>query len=365
MPLPTQRDHEALRLRLLDWLAQQLPAGSDPKISALSIPEASGFSSETLLFDATWGDEGRRQTGAFVVRTAPDMDDHPIFPSYDLAMQHRCLALVREHTDVPVPRAPWIELDPEPLGAPFFVMERIEGQVPPDNPPYVFGGWLAEASAEQRADFQHRSVEVLAKLHTLEPRSVDLGFLERPEFGESALDQLLGYQRYYYDWARKGVTYPSIERAFDWLEAHRPESEGPSVLNWGDSRIGNIMYRDFRPVAVLDWEMAAVGAPEADLAWMVHMHDFFADFADQAGLPGLPGFLRWQDVTATYEQLTGRDVRNFPFYAVFAGLRYMIISIQIGLRGIAYGQMERPSDLDELLMNRGVVERMMSGEYWD
>ena len=61
----------------------------------------------------------------------------------------------------------------------------------------------------------------------------------------------------------------------------------------------------------------------------------------------------------------GKALLEVSFYAVFAGLRYMIISIQIGLRAIAYGQMEQPSDLDELLMNRSVVERMMSGEYWD
>ena len=52
-----------------------------------------------------------------------------------------------------------------------------------------------------------------------------------------------------------------IERSFEWLDAHWPKHEGPTVLSWGDSRIGNMMYRDFAPVAVLDWEMAAVAPP--------------------------------------------------------------------------------------------------------
>ena len=72
----------------------------------------------------------------------------------------------------------------------------------------------------------------------------DSDFLRRPKFVKSALDQHLAYQRWYYDWAREGVTYPILERALDWLAANRPDDD-PSVLNWGDSRIGNILFDDF------------------------------------------------------------------------------------------------------------------------
>ena len=76
----------------------------------------------------------------------------------------------------------------------------------------------------------------------------------------------------------KAATYPLIERTFDWLDAHAPRRLRP-VFNWGDSRIGNMLWRDFEPVAVLDWEMATVGPREIDLAWMIFLHAFFQDLA--------------------------------------------------------------------------------------
>ena len=54
----------------------------------------------------------------------------------------------------------------------------------------------------------------------------------------------------YYDWMRDGRVYPVIEEAFDWLEANWPADEGDTVISWGDSRIGNMMYDEFTPVAV-------------------------------------------------------------------------------------------------------------------
>ncbi|HEX7096574.1 MAG TPA: phosphotransferase [Acidimicrobiales bacterium] len=151
MPLPSKRDHAELRRRLTSWLASRLPAGADPQVGALSVPDGTGMSSETLLFDATWTEEGARVSGRYVVRMAPDLNDYPVFPAYDLELQHRCLRLVAAASDVPVPAAPWLELDETPLGAPFFVMERVDGIVPSDMPPYVFGGWVAEATPQQRA----------------------------------------------------------------------------------------------------------------------------------------------------------------------------------------------------------------------
>src|SRR5262249_36137842 len=152
------------------------------------------------------------------------------------------------------------------------------------------------------------SIEVLAKLHEITPENADLSFLRHPEFGPSALDQQLGHERAYYDWAREGDRYPLIERALAWLEEHRP-AEGEAVLNWGDSRIGNMLYEGFEPVAVLDWEMATVGPREADLAWMIFLHRFFEDLAERFGMPSpIPTFMQRADCIAAYEELTGHTV---------------------------------------------------------
>jgi aminoglycoside phosphotransferase (APT) family kinase protein len=368
MPLPSKRDYADLRRRLTSWLATRLPAGADPQVGELTVPEGTGMSSETLLFEATWTEGGAPVGGRFVARMAPEMTDYPVFPAYDLELQHRCLRLVAEHTDVPVPEAPWLELDETPLGSPFFVMGRIEGVVPTDMPPYVFGGWLAEADAADRARLQRNALGVLARLHDIDVRTPSAAFLDRPEWGATPLDQHLAYQRWYYDWAREGVEYPIIERAFTWLEKRRDVDEGRVVLNWGDSRIGNIMWRDFEPVAVLDWEMASLGAPEVDVAWMMFMHAFFQDMAERYGMPGLPDFMRRETVIRDYEEQARRRLspEALEFYEVFAALRFAIVSIRTSTRAIAHGDMQPPAsgDVDDLVMHRSMIEQMLDGSYW-
>ncbi len=322
------------------------------------------MSSETLLFDASWTEQGERRQGAYVARLSPDMSNYPAFPSYDLELQYRCLNLVRDHSAVPVPETPWLELDESKLGSPFFVMEKIEGLVPPDMPPYVFAGWVLEATPEQRAKLQRESIAILAGLHGIDLAGVDVSFLERPDEGKTALDQHLGHERTYYEWAREGVDYPIIERTFEWLHANRPAQEDPPVLNWGDARIGNLMYRDFRPVAAFDWEMAALGAPEADLAWMQFMHAFFQEMAEAAGQAGIPGFMERTEVATTYEELSGRTVKNLDYYEVFAALRWGSISIRTSARAVAVGHMEKPDTPEGLIMCRHMLERMIDGSYW-
>ena len=98
---------------------------------------------------------------------------------------------------------------------------------------------------------------------------------------------------------------PSIELGFEWLDEHWPAREGDPVFSWGDARIGNMMFEDFAPVAVLDWEMASVGPREIDLGWMIYIHRFFQDLVEDLGMPGLPHVLRRTAVAAYYEQLTG------------------------------------------------------------
>ncbi|MFC7643595.1 phosphotransferase family protein [Streptosporangium lutulentum] len=152
----------------------------------------------------------------------------------------------------------WFEPDPGPMGAPFFVMERLVGDVPPDMPPYTFQSWLLKAPPESRERLQRQSVEILARLHDTAFTSEELRPLETSGPGGTALRRHVDEQRAYYDWAHGSMRIPLLERGFDWLEEHWSADPGPDVLSWGDARIGNVMYRDFTPVAVLDWEMATV-----------------------------------------------------------------------------------------------------------
>ncbi len=359
MVIASTRDPAVLRDQLTTWFQSTLGPDAEPEVSEISAPSGTGMSSETLLFDVATTQGGERSTTAYAARLAPAEVDHPVFPTYDLELQFRCLRLVREHSDVPVPTAPWYEPDPGPLGTPFFVMERVEGIVASDNPPYVFGGWVVDIGPEGRLQLEQGLVDVMARLHAIDLTAVDVSFLDRPEYGATPLDQHLGYQSWYYDWARGDRRFTLIDRAIAWLEANRPEGVERTVLNWGDSRLGNLMYRDLRPVAVLDWEMAALGAPEVDLAWAVHLNDFWTELAVKFEVDPLADFFVRERVVTEYEARTGRPVQNFDYYEVFAGLRYAIVSIRTGETSVAMGTLEAPDHHDGLIMNAEVLERTL------
>jgi aminoglycoside phosphotransferase (APT) family kinase protein len=262
----------------------------------------------------------------------------------------------------------WSEPDPGPLGAPFFVMGRVDGQVPPDVMPYNFGdSWLFGAGHADRRRLQDATVAVLAELHAIDRPEERFDFLTHDAPGDTPLRRRVGHTRAWYDFAAAGLgrRSPLIERCFAWLEAHWPTEEGTTVTCWGDSRIGNVMYRDFAPVAVLDWEMAALGPCELDVAWLIYGHRIFEDIAGSMGLPGMPDFLKPDDVAGTYETLTGHTPRELGFYGTYAALQYGIVFLRTGHRQVHFGEVEQPDDVDDLLMNREPLERMLTGSYWN
>src|SRR5690349_6652936 len=113
MPVPDQRDPEVTHRVLTGWLEQRLPGA---RITHLQTPQTSGFSNETLIFDA----EHDGTTEARVARVAPH--HYQVFPDPRFEEQYRLMKILDERTDIPVPPIRWYEPDPGPLGAPFFVM---------------------------------------------------------------------------------------------------------------------------------------------------------------------------------------------------------------------------------------------------
>ena len=277
------------------------------------------------------------------------------------------MQLVATETDVPVPRPLWLEPDAAAIGAPFFVMERVDGRVPPDLMPYTFGdNWLFDATRDEQATLQQSSIEALASLHALERRRRRLAFLalDRPE--PTALGRHLGETAAYYEWViGDGPRIPILERSLAWLADNLPADEGPPVLSWGDARIGNVLYRDFAPVGVLDWEMAGMAPREVDLAWMIFLHRFFEDLVDSTRRrPGMPHFMRIDDVAGTYAELTGHEPRHLDWHTMYAALRHGVVMARVTQRSIHFGQAEMPDDPDELVMHRDTLEQMLAGTYW-
>ncbi|WP_225821880.1 phosphotransferase family protein [Streptomyces naphthomycinicus] len=357
-PRTSTRDPEELTGRLTAWLGTRLPGA---KAAGVTVPASNGMSSETLLFDI---DHPRAPVTSCVLRLAADPAAYTVFPAYDMARQYRTLRLVAEHTDVPVPRVLWLEEDPGPLGAPFFVMARVAGRVPPDVMPYTYeGGWLHGASDTEREHLEAATVGLLARLHDQVPVS-RAGFLALPGQGE-ALHRHVTAQRAYYAWVTDGLARsPLIEAAFDRLAQLWPREPGEPVLTWGDARIGNIVYDGFEPVAVLDWEMAALAPREVDLGWTIYLHRFFHDLTTGSGQRGLPGFLRRDRVEARYARLTGHTPRDMDFYTLYAALRHAIVMLRIAYRQAYFGEVAVPADPDTLILHHDSLRAMVQGTYW-
>jgi aminoglycoside phosphotransferase (APT) family kinase protein len=358
-PRTTTRDREDLARRLTAWLGTRLPGA---KAVRVTVPESNGLSSETLLFEL---DHPEPPVRACALRLAADPAAYTVFPVYDMARQYRTMRLVAEHSDLPVPRVLWLEEDPGPLGAPFFVMERVRGRVPPDVMPYTYeGNWLHAADDAERERLEAASVALLARLHDQVPPE-EAEFLALPGEGD-ALRRHVTAQRTYYDWVVDGrARSPLIEAAFDRLEEHWPREPGQAVLNWGDARIGNVVYDGFEPVAVLDWEMAALAPREVDLGWTVYLHRFFQDLTVAFGQRGLPDFLRRDRVEARYARLTGHTPRDMDFYTLYAALRHAIVMLRIAYRQVHFGEASVPADPDTLILHHGSLRAMVQGSYWD
>jgi aminoglycoside phosphotransferase (APT) family kinase protein len=358
----TVTDLDDIRDRLTSWLRAR--TGGPVEIGELTRPSESGMSSVSILFDATWTADGQPVHAELVARIPPNSNAFPVFPSYDLRRQYDVMAAVGAGTAAPVPRLYWYEESSEALGAPFIVMERVAGRIPVDNPPYVFGGWLYDATPDEQRELQDASVMTLATIHALPDVAATFPELAA-ESGADALRNLVDAQRAYYEWTRRedGLRIPVIEETFAWLEAHWPAHPGETVLCWGDARPGNMIYDGFRPVAVLDWEMCSLGPPEVDLAWMLFLHHFFQDIAEIFELPGLPEMFRRDDVVAVYEKASGHTVHDIDFFIVYAALRHAVVMSQVKRRMIHFGEDDEPATPDEYVMFHPMLRAIIDGSY--
>lgn len=317
MPATDAYDESEVRARLEPWLTQRM--GAPVTITSLSAPGSSGFSSETMLVDCNVGSG----TDRLVIRGEPL--GFRVFPTYDLWSQYRCMDAVRRHGAVPMPDLRWFEEDESILGHQFYAMERIDGVAPPDNLPYTIDGFLYEAEPGDQERLYRSSIRALAALHAIDVDEAGLGFLDRPEDGVTGLEQQLAYYERFIPFATDGEPHPVLEGAYEWLAARQPTGldEG---LSWGDSRMGNILYRDFEPVAVLDWEMAYLGPREQDVAWFVFFVRFFSD---TLGLPNLPGFPSEAEGLAYYEEVSGHQLQHLDWFLAWAAFRYAVIMVRL------------------------------------
>lgn len=362
----SSRDITTLPTVMARWLSTVLPGGVTPEVSVESGVDSNGMSSETLILSGRWEQAGSSVEQRWVARVAPTTEDVPVFPSYRLDHQFEVIRQVGELTDVPVPRVRWIETTGEVLGTPFFLMDHVEGVVPPDVMPYTFGNnWFADAPVGRQRELQDATVGVLTELHSIPHPQNTFSFLTAGQPGDSALRRHSNWVRSWYDFAVPDIGRSSLlERAFDWLGTHWPHEAAASepVLCWGDARIGNVLYRDFRPAAVLDWEMVTLGPRELDVAWMIFAHMVFQELAGLATLPGLPAVLREEDVRATYRRLSGVELGDLRWFYVYSAVMWAVVFMRTGARRVRFGEVEKPEDVESLFYHGALLKRLIGEE---
>jgi len=308
--------------RLENWLAQRMPEATNLEVSPLMKPSL-GFSNETFVFAATYTAHGGERCEELVLRLEPEFH---IFPEYDLPRQFqimRCLA----GTDVPVPRVRWLEEDSAVLGRPFYVMDRIPGDVPSEVPPYHAAGVFADAAPEQRERMWWSGIETLARIHAVDWQAVGVRFLGEPPLDAPPVRPQLDYYERMLDWAETPEERQRVLRsALRWLRENGPAAANVSLC-WGDSRLPNVIYQGTQVAGVLDWEMAFLGDREADLAWWLFMDWFASGGYNVARLEGMPGK---DETVERYQKLTGEPVHHLFYNEVFAGFRFGVIMVRVG-----------------------------------
>jgi aminoglycoside phosphotransferase (APT) family kinase protein/putative sterol carrier protein len=345
-------DLAEMKLKLKDWIRQKMPHAKGLALSDLEKP-GMGLSSETLLFDMSWEENGQKISKGVVLRAAP-FEGKGVFPEYELGHQFHIMRILGE-TDIPVATMLWLEEDPDVIGAPFFLMEKLEGDVPQDYPSYHGSGMYFEATPEQRSRMWWGTLDAIVKIHKLDWKEMGFSFLGVPESNADSVDRQLAYwDDYLNKWIKDEPEepHPTMDAALEWLKQNRYEPER-LVLCWGDARIGNTLYSrpDRDVLAVMDWEMAFIGDPECDLAWFITLDK---QHSKGYGLPRLPGTPEDEEVIKRYEELSGWAMKNLFFNEVLATFRYGLTTIAV-MKGF---QKQGIPFEDELILNNFATQHL-------
>ncbi|MEU2784977.1 MULTISPECIES: phosphotransferase family protein [unclassified Streptomyces] len=258
-------------------------------------------------------------TSRWVVRRPPL--GHVLATAHDMKREHRVISALHP-TSVPVPRPLLLCEDEEVLGAPFYVMEFVEGT------PYRTAGQLAPLGPRRTRDAVLSLVDTLVGLHAVDPASVGLEDFGRPQ---GFLDRQLRRWGKQLD-ASRNRDLAGIDELHATLGRRLPDSPAPTVIH-GDYRLDNVLIgSDDRIKAILDWEMSTLGDPLTDLGLLVM-------YSMPLGTPDSPvsttaeaaGHPAPTELIQRYAERSGRDVSAVSWYTAFAWFKLAVI-----LEGIHY-----------------------------
>jgi aminoglycoside phosphotransferase (APT) family kinase protein len=306
------------------WLGRHVPSLAPPFAFELV---AGGRSNLTF---AVTDAHGRR----FVLRRPPL--GNVLQSAHDMGREHRIISALAP-TTVPVPSPLGFCDDVSVTGAPFYVMDFVDGAILRDE---------ADAEARftpaQRATIGDALIDTLADLHALDPDAVGLGQLgRRTGYVERQL------RRWHAQFEQsKSRDVPALDEVHRRLSAHVPDAARSSIVH-GDFRIDNcVIAGDGSIAAVLDWELATLGDPLADLGllmvYWIRPGNGGADVL--IGSPtATDGFPEHDALVARYVQRTGADVSRLPYYTALGYWKLACIAegiharYQAGVMGDDYG----------------------------
>ena len=332
------------RQKVTGWLAGHVP-GLVPPVSYSLI--VGGHSNLTYRCEDSAGN-------ACVLRRPPL--GHILQSAHDMSREHRIIEALKD-SPVPVPGNFGLCQDKSINGADFYVMEFVDGTVMNDS---VLGGSVSLAS--RRAIGLHL-VDILARLHAINPDDVGLGDLGRKE---AYLARQL--KRWSGQWtASKTHEIPEMEASCRLLTERMPVQAGASIVH-GDYRLGNMIvgegHGEGQPPgevrAILDWELCTLGDPLADLGYLLNncvSPDEVEEPGEGDGAPtGAGGFPDRDEICAIYTDRTGRDLSGIKYYRAFSHWRLAAIGQGVYKRYLV-GAMGEAKDVDLERQKESVVKR--------
>jgi aminoglycoside phosphotransferase (APT) family kinase protein len=312
---PVRQGEELDEQKLEPWLRERFPDAGGPLVIE-QFP--SGHSN--LTYFVRLGDLElvlRRPPFGSQVKTA-----------HDMGREYRVLS--RLHAAYAPAPAPLAQCDDVSiLGAPFYVMKRIQGVILRRDPPAGL-----EIGADMARRLSESFIDNLAALHAIDYAAIGLGDLGKPQGYVER--QVTGWIKRYY--GSQTDELPEVEPLSRWLTAHMPPESGAALIH-NDYKYDNVVLDPgdiTRVLGVLDWEMSTLGDPLMDLGTAI---SYWIDPDDpddlqliRWGPTTLPGSYTRNELVQRYAQVSGRDVRDMVFYLAYAYFKTAVIAQQIYYR---------------------------------
>ncbi|MGO9450715.1 MAG: phosphotransferase family protein [Candidatus Binataceae bacterium] len=278
--------------KISDYLRAKLPAARNLTLSDF-VQTAGGWSHEIYVFYATWDENGCRERKGFCLRKDPGVGLLRELSS--LKEQFRVLEALQK-TAAPTPKVYWYEEDSALLGGPFFIMEKVEGEVPN---PWSRAGKQFYAEASKRGKLPLSFVEALASLHNLDWRQAGLDFIGVPGRGKDfALREIAKWETLIR--LSIGKPEPVLTEILMWLRANAPDVQRLAFVH-GAYRTGNLIIKDDAIAAIIDWELQVIGDPMYDVAYVL------SDL-NREGSPLLSCVVERNFFLDQYQKLTGLEI---------------------------------------------------------